>query len=209
MSAPPPPTATTTGCPPAAPRLENPPGPEEPLLPSPLLRASPRSVLRAQPDWGGQLRPRKLRRVRALGRTPLLGRWPRRSSLLCLFSGIRTEQDFYVRLIDSMTKQVGAAGSGRGKGECVRTCMCACLGGGAAGGAAKPGSGSQRERLRRRRGGKGGREPPRSPLRTRGGRRAALRGPTPASGLRGALERRPGALRKNLDDFQPARPGGC
>lgn len=129
MSAPPPPTVTTTGCPPAAPRLETPPGPEEPLLPSPPLRASPRSVLRAQPDWGGQLRPRKLRRVRALGRTPLLGRWPRRSSLLCLFSGIRTEQDFYVRLIDSMTKQVGAAGSGRGKGECVRTCMCACLGG--------------------------------------------------------------------------------
>lgn len=29
-----------------------------------------------------------------------------RSSLLCLVSGIRTEQDFYVRLIDSMTKQV-------------------------------------------------------------------------------------------------------
>lgn len=34
---------------------------------------------------------------------------PLLSSRLCLVSGIRTEQDFYVRLIDSMTKQVGAA----------------------------------------------------------------------------------------------------
>lgn len=72
-----------------------------PLCSEPSSSRVPPVPLRSQRSLPGHGRPRQ---ARALGRAPA------RCSRLCLVSGIRTEQDFYVRLIDSMTKQVGAAG---------------------------------------------------------------------------------------------------
>uniref|UniRef100_A0A8B9EIX2 Transcription factor COE1 n=3 Tax=Neognathae TaxID=8825 RepID=A0A8B9EIX2_ANSCY len=71
------------------------PAPSAPRIPAPCARLG-RGAPAGTPD-GSEPSGEPRSGPTAAGRP--------RSSLLCLVSGIRTEQDFYVRLIDSMTKQ--------------------------------------------------------------------------------------------------------
>lgn len=132
--------AAAAGCPPAASSVGKPTRGRRAAAPAPLRSAHPcagcpaaagAAGSRATPGGSpGGPEPSGEPRRAAAGRP--------RSSHLCLVSGIRTEQDFYVRLIDSMTKQVGAAGRPRRRvGVCFR-------GGGVAAVGAAPGSAAGR-----------------------------------------------------------------
>lgn len=156
--------------PPAASAAAEPSSARAAAAPVPLR--SLRSVPGRCRDAGGPGRPEPSGEPRraAAGRP--------RSSRLCLVSGIRTEQDFYVRLIDSMTKQVGAAGRPPSRGVAAV--------GAAPGGESRPRSGAALP------GGEGTGPPPpagtaalplRAPTGLRGGE-GGPRGTLPAAGLR-------------------------
>lgn len=187
-----------------------------------LLRSSLRSVTERSPVAARAAGTGGLgwepRRARALGRAPARCHRPS-SSHLCLVSGIRTEQDFYVRLIDSMTKQVGAAERPRRTGGWQPSGRPP---GARRGGPRRRNPPPLRKEAALSRQGRGCRLPQgtaalpaphprncdRSP-RSGGGCRAEPRGQTPASGRRGGSARDPARLRawelgKIQATFQPS-----